>query len=58
MRQTTKELVIWAVMFIMTSLIGSGIAILVTKAIDYTRQTACFDYKTPEACEEIRNEEI
>lgn len=43
----------WAILCFISIMIGTGIAILVTKAIDYTRQTACFDYKTPEACEEV-----
>lgn len=45
-------------LFLLAIVIGAGMAMIVTKAVDYTWQTACFDYKTPEACEEIRNEEI
>lgn len=52
------EKIIMTGLFLLAIVIGAGMAMIVTKAVDYTWQTACFDYKTPEACEEIRNEEI
>lgn len=43
---------------ILAIVIGTGIAILVTKAIDEAEIKACFDYKKIEFCEKINHEQI
>lgn len=48
-----KEKITWMVVYIIAVLIGVGLAIIVTKAIEQAKIEACFDYKDPEICEEV-----
>lgn len=43
--------------FALAIVIGAGMAILVTKAIDEAKIKACFDYKKTEFCEEASYEQ-
>lgn len=47
------ERIVLVGIFLLAIVIGVGVAAIVIEAVDYTRQTACFDYKTPEACEGV-----
>lgn len=55
MRETIKESIIWTVLIILAGIIGAGIAIIVTSAIEQTRTAACFEYKDPDVCKEVIN---
>lgn len=45
---------VWIAGIIICSLIGAGMAILITKAIEQAKIEACFDYKKSEICEEVK----
>ena len=47
------ERIVLVGIFLLAIVIGVGVAVIVIEAVDHTRQTACFDYKTPEACEGV-----
>lgn len=51
------EKLILAGVSILAIVIGAGIAVLVTRAIDQAKIEACFDYKKEGVCEEIRYEQ-
>jgi len=57
LKETIKDWSVTLVIIILGSFIGGCAAIIVTRTIDNTKQTACFDYHTEEACEEIRDGE-
>lgn len=52
------ERIVLVGIFLLAIVIGVGVAAIVIEAVDHTHQTACFDYKTPEACEGERKEQI
>lgn len=47
------EKVVWAGLFLLAVLFGSGMAILVIEAIEQTRLEVCSETKDPEVCEEV-----
>lgn len=56
-KEKIKDWLATLAMIILGVFIGVGAAIIVTRAIDNTKQTACFDYHTEEACEATKDGE-
>jgi len=52
---TVKEVATTIALGLLAAVIGAGVCIIVTRAIDQAKQTACFDYHTEEACEETKD---
>lgn len=47
------EKIVFVGILFLAIVIGAGMATLVIEAIEQTKATACFEYKSPEACEDV-----